>query len=228
MTVTTFATSTATQALARVNLLPPEIREERVVRRVQVGLGLGLAGCAAVVGLLYTAAHHSVTAAQADLDQATAQRTALQSDVARLNSVSQVYAQVASREAMLTRLMGDEVQWSHYMNDLSLTVPSNVWLTSVTITQTAGAPAGPTSAAGAGAPVFDAGIGTITFNGVAMSHDDVAVWLESLAKEKGYANAYFTNSTEVGLYSHKVYNFTSSVTVTPGAYSGRFSKPAGS
>jgi hypothetical protein len=76
--------------------------------------------------------------------------------------------------------------------------------------------------------VFDAGIGTITFNGVAMSHDDVAVWLESLAKEKGYANAYFTNSTEVGLYSHKVYNFTSSVTVTPGAYSGRFSKPAGS
>ena len=228
MTVTTFATTTTAPTTAKVNLLPPEIHEERVVRRAKLGLVLGLVGCAAVVGVLYTGAHHSVTAAQSDLDTANQQKTALQADVARLNNVSQVYGQVAAREAMLTQLMGDEVQWSHYMNDLSLTVPSNVWLTSVVIGQTGASTAARTPATGASQSIFDAGIGSITFNGVALSHDDVAVWLESLAKERGYANPYFTSSTEAELYNHTVYNFTSSVNVTPDAYSGRYTKPAGS
>ena len=227
MTVTTFATTTAAPAIARVNLLPPEIHEERIVRRAKAGLGLGVLGCAAVVGLLYTGAQHSVSSAKDDLATATAQHSALQADVTRLSNVSQVYAQVAIRQAMLTQLMGDEVQWSHYLNDLSLTVPSNVWLTNVSISQTSGAPAGGRAAAGSSS-VFDAGIGTITFTGVALSHDDVAVWLESLAKEKGYANPYFTNSTESDLNGHTVYNFQSSVNVTPAAYSGRYAKPAGS
>jgi Tfp pilus assembly protein PilN len=226
MTVTTFATTTSTPGLPKVNLLPPEIAEERVVRRAKAGLAAGLACCAVVVGFLYTAAHHSVASAQTDLDQATAQRTALQNQVTRLSSVSRTYADVAAHEAMLTQLMGDEVQWSHYLNDLSLTVPDHVWLTNVSIGQSAPAQAAGGQAAAAGS-VFDAGIGTVTFSGVAMSHDDVAVWLESLAKQKGYANPYFTNSTEVLLYGKTVYNFQSSVNVTPAAYSGRYAKPVG-
>ena len=31
---------------------------------------------------------------------------------------------------------------------------------------------------------------------VGFKHDDVAVWLESLAKQKGYVNPYFSSSTE--------------------------------
>jgi Tfp pilus assembly protein PilN len=225
MTVTTFATTTTFGTMPKVNLLPPEIAEERLVRRAKVGLLAGLLGCAAVVGVLYTSAHGSVGAAQSDLDQANAQKALLQNQVASLSNVSATYAQVAQREAMLTGLMGDEVQWSHYMNDLSLTVPDHVWLTNVTISQTAGAPT--TSQASAPGSVFDVGIGTVTFSGVALSHDDVAVWLESLAKQKGYANPYFTNSTEAQLYGKTVYNFQSSVNVTPAAYSGRFAKRVG-
>lgn len=226
MTTTTFATSTATASLPRVNLLPPEIAEERVIRRVKVGLAAGVAGCAAVVGLLYVAAHASVGSAKTELGQATAQRDTLQTQVSKLSGVTQTYAQVAARQTMLSQIMGDEIRWSSYLNDLSLRMPENVWLASASITQSSTAAAAPAGAAGGA--VFDPGVATITFSGVALSHDDVAVWLESLAKQKGFANPYFTISTVADLYGHEVVNFQSTVTVTPVAYSGRYTKPAGS
>lgn len=226
MTVTTFATATGAHTLPRVNLLPPEIAEERTIRRVKVGLAAGLVGCAAVVGLLYTTAHSSVGTAKSDLDTVTAQRASLQTQIGKLSGVTQTYAEVAARQAMLTQVMGDEIQWSHFLNDLSLTMPDHVWLASASFTQSMATAAKPAAGAPAGA-VFDAGVGTVTFTGVALNHDDVAVWLETLAKQKGYANPYFTNSTEGDLYGHPVVNFQSTVTVTPVAYSGRYAKMAG-
>ena len=70
-------------------------------------------------------------------------------------------------------------------------------------------------------------IGTVTFTGVALTHDDVATWLESLASENGFANPYFSNSTEAKIGDQKVVNFSSTVDLTPDAHSGRYTKPAG-
>ncbi len=67
----------------------------------------------------------------------------------------------------------------------------------------------------------------MTFTGVGFAHDDVAVWLESLAKQKGYANPYFANSTEALIGTRKVVNFTSTTTLTSAALSGRYTAPAG-
>ena len=55
------------------------------------------------------------------------------------------------------------------------------------------------------------GIGTVTFSGVGFNHDDVAVWLESLAKQKGYANPYFSTSTEALIGTRTTVNFASTV-----------------
>ena len=41
----------------------------------------------------------------------------------------QVYAQVAAAQAQLTQAMGQEMRYSYVLNDLSLTIPSDVWLT---------------------------------------------------------------------------------------------------
>jgi hypothetical protein len=84
-----------------------------------------------------------------------------------------------------------------------------------------------TAPAGTVVAATPAGIGTVTFTGVGFSHDDVAVWLESLATQKGYANPYFSSSTETLLGTRKTVNFTSTATLTPAAYSGRYTKPAG-
>jgi Tfp pilus assembly protein PilN len=209
-------------SLPRVNLLPPEIAETRRFRRIQLGLGGAVLGAVGIVALLYVAASSSVSSAQSDLDQAQATNRTLQAETAQYKDVTAVYERAAAAQAMLTQAMGEEVRYSQFMNDLSLSVPENVWLKTVTFAQsTTTVPA--TGAALAAVP----GIGTVTFSGVGFSHDDVAVWLESLATQKGYANPYFSNSTEALLGTRKTVNFTSSVALTPAAYSGRYTKPAG-
>jgi len=56
-----------TFALPQVNLLPPEIAEKAVFRRVQLGLGAAVVTALGVVGLLYLSAASSATSAQGDL-----------------------------------------------------------------------------------------------------------------------------------------------------------------
>jgi Tfp pilus assembly protein PilN len=207
-------------SLPRVNLLPPEIAETRRFRRIQMGLGAALLGAVGLVALLYVVASNSVSSAQDDLDAANATHTSLQAETVKYRDVTAVYARAAAAQAMLTQAMGEEVRYSQFLNDLSLTVPEKVWLKNVTFAQTAVAPA----ASGA---LATPGIGTVTFSGIGFSHDDVAVWLESLATQKGYTNPYFSSSVEALIGTRKTVTFSSTATITPAAYSGRYSKPAG-
>jgi len=55
----------------------------------------------------------------------------------------------------------------------------------------------------------------------------VATWLESLGKEKGYLNAYYSTAQEAVLGLKALVNFTSTVTVTDAALSGRYTAPKG-
>ena len=205
-------------SLPRVNLLPPEIAERRRFRRIQVGLGGAVLGAVGVVALLYVSAASSVSSAQTDLDSATATGAQLRAETAKYAQVTAVYERAAAAQAMLTQAMGEEVRYSRFLNDLSLSIPENVWVKNLAFTQAA-SPA----ALGSTTP----GIGSVTVTGVGFSHDDVAVWLESLASQKAYTNPYFTNSTEALLGSRKIVNFTSTASLTPAAYSGRYTTPAG-
>ena len=211
-------TGTGLPVLPRVNLLPPEIAESARFRRISYGLGGGLLGALGVVALLYVGALSAVNEAEAELATTTATGAALQAETAKYADVEAVYARAAAAQAMLTSAMGEEVRYSQYLNDLSLTVPENVWVKNVTFAQVP-APA----ALGSTVP----GIGTVTFTGVGFKHDDVAVWLDSLAKQKGYVNPYFTSSTKVLLGNRSTVNFTSTVTMTADALSGRYTTPQG-
>jgi Tfp pilus assembly protein PilN len=214
---------TSVASLPRVNLLPPEIAERAAFRKVQMGLGCAVLAAVAVVGLLYASASSSVSSAQQSLDAESAKTTSLQAESAKYRDVTATYAAAAAAQAQLTTALGDEVRYSQLLNDLSLSVPSTVWLKSLSFASGAPATAG-AAAASTGAP---ATIGTLTVSGVGFSHDDLAVWLESVANLKTYANPYFSSSSEVLLGSRKVVNFSSTANVTPAALSGRYTKPAG-
>jgi Tfp pilus assembly protein PilN len=224
----------AARALPRVNLLPPEIAEKAKLRKVQVGLGSGVAAAVGVVALLFVSASHGVSSAQTSLDQAQAQATSLQTDMSKYNNVTAVYSAAAAAQAQLTNAMGQEVRYSQLLHDLSLSVPSTVWLKTLSYTQTplvstaTGTPAGTATTAGAAAGATStAPIGTVSFAGVGFDHDDLALWLESLASLKAYTGVYFSNSTEALIGTRKVVNFISTANLTPAALSGRYLKPLG-
>jgi Tfp pilus assembly protein PilN len=214
-------------AMPRVNLLPAEIAAAAKFRRFQLAMGGALLGAVAIVGALYVHGQSSVKSAQDELDTAKSQQVTLQNTLNSLQSVQDVYTQVAAKQAMLSQAMGQEVRWSRYLADLSLRVPDKVWLTTVTASQTntglTEAPAATTTT-----PGVTQGIGAITFAGVAFSHDDVAAWLDMLGKERGFADPYFSNSTEAQIGPRTVVDYTSSVVVTDEAKSNRYTAPTGS
>lgn len=208
--------------MPRVNLLPPEIAEKAALRKAQLAMGgVGLAAVA-VVGVLTMNASAKVSDAEQAKAEAVATGAKLQTDVRALQNVRDVYAQVDSARATIAGAMSTEVLWSSYLHDLTLTIPENVWLTTYTVALTQSGQGAP--AAVAAGPVLEPGLGTITIAGTAFDHDDVASWLESLAKQKGYANPYFTQSTEAMIGSRTVVNFTSTVNVTPAALANRYAK----
>lgn len=224
-------TTTSLATLPRVNLLPPEIEEARRFRRLQAGLGAGVLAAAGVVGALTLMANGSVQDAQADLDAATARGSQLEAQQADYAEVPQVYAQVEAAQAQLTQAMGKEVRWSYFLNDLSLRIPGKVWLTSMNVTQqvddTAVVAAASPTAVGPGTYLAP-GLGSVTFQGVGSAHNDVAAWLDALAKQKGLSQPYFTSSTKESIGTESVVNFTSQATITDEALSKRYTEKAGS
>lgn len=210
--------------MPRVNLLPPEVVEIRRFRRVQYGLGGAVLAAVGVVILLLVLAMGAVSSAQQRVDAARDEHSQLQGRVAKLNGVKQVYTQVASSEAQLRSAMGGEVQFSHYLNDLSMTIPQNVWLTNLSITLAGTGTAPPARGSN---PVATPGVGTVTAIGTAFSHNDVASWLESLGRQKGYADPYFSSSTVSATGARQTVNFSSTATVTAAALSHRFDRLPG-
>jgi Tfp pilus assembly protein PilN len=216
-------TTTRLATLPRVNLLPPEIEQARRFRHVQAGLGGAVLASVVVAAALFFAANAQVGEAQDDLDANKAQTAQLQSKVAEYAEVPLVYGQVEAAHAQLGQAMGQEVQWSYFLNDLSLKIPRHVWLDSMTVASNATAAAPPT--VGQYAAV---GIGTVQFEGHAFRHNDVAAWLNSLAKQKGYTQPYFSDSTVEPLGTNDdAVRFTSQVTVTDDALSKRYTEKAG-
>jgi Tfp pilus assembly protein PilN len=209
--------------LPRVNLLPPEIIEQRSVRRAQLGLGAAVVASVLVVGGLWGVAAAQEASAQRDLDGAVARQTALNSEVAKLEDVAATYREIQQGRTVLSAAMSTEVRWSRYLNDLSLLVPDNVWLTDMTVTPVTGAAAGSTGSATFGPQAAPGAIATISFGGVARQQEDVANWLQSISRGKGFTNVYFSDSTLQRLEGDvEAVKFTSTVTVTAEALSDRY------
>lgn len=217
--------TTTSTGVVRVNLLPPEIAEKAKLRKAQGAMvATGLAAVA-VIGVMYTQQTAKVSAAEEQKAQAVAAQTKLRAEQAKLANVRETYAQVDAAKATLATAMKYDIRWSGYLHDLTLRIPDNVWLTNVTATVAADGAASPANNGNPG--VLDTGLGTVTFSGTALAHNDVASWLESLAKQKGYANPYFTQSTEVLIGQRKVVNYVSRVNLNDAALSQRYTKGTG-
>jgi Tfp pilus assembly protein PilN len=212
-------------AVPRVNLMPPEIADAERFRRLQLAMGGAVLAAIVIVGALYDHAKGGITSAQHELDTAQTQQTTLQGKLNGLSNVSQTYSELQAKQSLLQQAMGPEIRWSYMLNDLSYRIPSNVWMSSISASETAaGADAGTTTAL----PGADSDtLGTVTFSGVAFTHDDVAAWLDAMAKEKGFTQPTFTNSTETGIGTRQVVDFSSQVLLDSSALSNRYVQGSG-
>ena len=204
--------------MPRVNLMPPEIAERVELQRLKGACAAALVVSSLVVAGLYYQGQGAINSANSDLNAAQTQQTSEQAAVNRLAPVAQAYAQVAVAKATVAEALGGEIRWASKLNDLSLSIPAGVWLTNM----------GLSSGAGSAGALVSSGVAVLTFQGMAASRDQVATWLDSLVTEHGYANPYVSSTQEVVVGERVLISFTSTVTVTTAALSGRYTAQTGS
>jgi Tfp pilus assembly protein PilN len=213
--------------LPRVNLMPPEIAEAERLRRAQVAMVGAVVASALLVGGLYYHAKQGMSSAQNSLVTAQGQHTSLQAKYTSLNYVQEPFTQVQNKQELLQQAMGDQIDWSFILNDLTTRVPNNVWLDGFTASETS-VPSSTPLQAPVGADGSTTGVGTITVSGTAFQHNDVANWLVSMALIKGFADPSFQSSTKAVIGTRPVVNFSSSLILGNNALSGRYTQKTGS
>jgi Tfp pilus assembly protein PilN len=229
-----------TAAFPRVNLIPAEIALEAKVRRSKLVLGAAVAASIAAVAGLYVMASADVSSAQEQLDSARATSATLASEQSKYADVPRVQSDLQSAQIQQFAAMGGEVRWSTVLNNLALTIPPGVSLTSfqATITGSSGTPAAsaaPTANSSVTSILGVPGVGTVAYDGEARDAYRVAAFLESLTKSNGLLDPFATQvtngissgTTNIGSApsgtgtSGKV-SFTGSVTIGPKALSHRY------
>lgn len=207
-------TATILADLPRVNLLPPEIHENRDFRRLATGLGALVALSIVGVGTLYVHGKSAVQSATDALAADQQQQVTLQRELTKLQYVVTAAANEATAEASLAQARSTNVHWSDVLADLSATLPARAWYTHVAIKESVAAGSFPTSSA------VPTPIGTISFAGFASVHNDVATWLDQMSKPPYLSDPYLANSTEQLIGTTKVVQFGSTVNVNSSAIKG--------
>jgi Tfp pilus assembly protein PilN len=203
--------------MRQINLLPPEIAHRRRVREITLMIGAGglaLIGLLILILLVQTA---RVAGERGKLRDVKKENATLQARINELQIVAQNEVELATKQKLLTSLTQNEVRWSVILNDISIRIPSDVWLTS--FSGAVSAPQGPTTTT--------TSFGTVSFAGSTFTHLDVAKWLSRLEGVNEFSFPYLTLSAKAGSSETgtETVTFNSTVELTGGSL--RRNQPGG-
>jgi Tfp pilus assembly protein PilN len=203
--------------MRQINLLPPEIAQRRRVR--QITLALGAAGLAllAVLVLVFIVQAARLAGERGHLDDVKRTNANLQRQISALQSFAILQQTLRNKEQLLDKVTANEVRWSILLNDISVVIPSDVWLENFSGSVQAPAPGSPVVP---GAP-----LGTIQMSGKSFTHLDVAKWLSRIAGVNEFAFPYLSLSAKSIEGTTEVVTFNSSVQLSQAAL--RQNQPGG-
>lgn len=192
-----------------INLLPPEVAEERTRRR-RVGL-LVLAAIAYVLllvaGVFYW--NTRVSAARADVEVQEEINAGLQQEVATLADAGALQAEFQTKVALVQEALANDIDWGIFLNDLSRLIPERVWVESFNGSIVAGE-----------SPEI---VGQVTFSGVGFAFPDVSEWLRTLDSGRfaGMTGPWVSTASESSIGEETVISFSSTAVLTTGAVTDR-------
>lgn len=204
----------------QVNLLPPEIREARVLKTVKRVLALALVLVVALCAVGYVFALLDKGTASEELATAQSDTVRLQADQQQYAEVPRVLGQLATTKAARELGMSTEVLWADYYGALAAVLPADVSMDNLTITQATPmtAPAPPST------PLQAPSIGQISFTARSTTMPDTAQWVDALNSVPGFGDAWVSSATitEDSESRTVYYNVSATVQVRETAYALRF------
>jgi Tfp pilus assembly protein PilN len=208
--------------VSQVNLLPPELREQQVLRRTTsmvVAAGLVLL---ALIGVYYFMQTQRLSDVQSELAAQQERNAELNTQIAELQQYADLQAELAAKQTLVASLYVNEISWSGVLLDVSRVIPDASYLTNVTgqLTATAaGVPGAAPTTPTAGTPETTL-IGSMTFAGVADETETIATWLTRLEQIQGWVNAWMNSAQENAAFS-RIYTFSNGIDLTQEAATER-------
>ena len=203
--------------MTQVNLLPQEVQASRRTRRQTTMVVSAVGGVLGLLIVIFILQSARLAAASHQLDEQRAVNGQLETQIGRLTEFEQLKQSVTTKQDLLSNLLQGEILWSGVLRDVSVVIPTDMWLTSmsgsmqVNTTTTPGVVPTTTSSEGL--------VGNIQFQGIAFHHTTVAEWLDHLARVKGWLNPWISTSSKQG--NQTQVSFTSSVDLGVDATTGR-------
>lgn len=197
--------------MTQVNLLPVEVRQRHRTRRITalvVSAALAAIGILFLILVLQSARLSKVREELAAQEQVN-QR--LQGQIADLQQFSELKAELSAKRALLAEAERGEILWSGVLRDVSMLIPADMWLSSLSASVTPQSPGVPATAT-------DPNLGpqlvaTLQFDGVAFDQPTIARWLNRLEKVGGWENSWLSSSTkQEGVVD--TYQFTGTLDLT--------------
>jgi Tfp pilus assembly protein PilN len=173
--------------MRQINLLPSDIAERRRARQMTLLLAAGLFGLVAILVLVFVLQAARLSGARGDLEAQERANSRLERQVNQLQGFAQLQATLRTKEQLLGQLTVNEVRWSLLLNNISLVIPSDVWLTNFS---------GSVQAAAAAPGAATGPVGTIQVSGQTFTHLDVARWLSRLAGVDEFLFPYLSLSSK--------------------------------
>jgi Tfp pilus assembly protein PilN len=177
--------------MKRINLLPPEQRVKAARERGLLWAILILVAIVVALGLVYVWQNGQVNDKQAELDGLTAQVAVEQQKAAALAPYAQIQDTRVAMTATAKGIYDSRVSWATILQEISLVIPENVRLQSLTGTVPATMLPGPATPAVPGT----AASADITFTGTTSTHKDVAEFMTRLGLIPQLSNVQLASST---------------------------------
>ena len=208
----------------QVNLLPPEIRAARGLKRVQGYLALLLVVVLLACAGAYVVARLDKANAESGLTKAQDRTAELQADEAKYADVPRVLGQLDDTKKALDLGMSTEILWKPYYDAIAAVLPAGVSLDSLTVTEGTPMTAGPA----AGSPLEEPSIGQVQFSARSKTLPDTAALVDALDAIPGLGDAWVTSAAVQADDTSKTvyYNVSATVQVRDTAYAHRFDQTA--
>ena len=205
--------------MTQVNLLPPEILQQAVIRRNTFLVGAVGVLLIGLMVLLYLMQSGNLGKVNDDIAAQEATNASLQAQADTLAPFAQLHAQADAKGLVLKQVYANEVSMSSLMQDISDVMPADGYVTSMAVTTTAPdtvVPAAPTPGIPA-APTF---VGDVSFAGNVYRLETFPVWLDRIGSIRGFENAFVDSYTESAAGS-LLYQFQSGANLSQDALTDR-------
>ncbi len=169
-----------------INLLPPEIQQRRRAKRITALFLLVLAVLIVFMLFTYGAISYRVYQQEKLVAQQKRENVELTTEISQLKAYEAKQTELQRMENAVNRALAGKIMWSRIMNELSMVIPSDVWLIDLT----------------------GDGIAGVSLKGYTFDHPAVAKWMVRQKEIKELARIGLQYSKKAEVEKQNVIEFT--------------------